>query len=168
MPAQPAWFVQLPRIIEELSTLTVPVVDRAMVEQIFRVKRWRAVQLLRRFGGWQSGRTFLVERGSLLLQLEALQAGGDFEREQRRRDRLAGELEKLRRHAAAARMAIPVAPEVFSRRISDLPQGVHLEPGRLTVEFSQPEQLLERLFALAQAIANDFEKFQVLAKGAGE
>jgi hypothetical protein len=166
MPAQPAWFVQLPRIIQELAALSVPVVDRSIVEQIFGVKRWRAVQLLRQFGGWQSGRTFLVERHSLLRQLASLRAGADFERERRRRERLAGELEKLRRHAAAARVAIPVAPEVFSQRISDLPQGVHLEPGRLTVEFSRPEQLLERLFSLAQAIANDFERFQTVARTA--
>jgi len=42
----------------------------------------------------------------------------------------------------------------------NLPAGVDLEPGRISVTFDQPQQALEKLLALAMAISNDFERFE--------
>ena len=71
----------------------------------------------------------------------------------------------MRRHRAAARVRIPVEPGVLDRRLSDLPEGIHLEPGSLHVEFCKVEDLLAKLFELSKAAANDFEAFRGAAEG---
>ena len=76
MPAKPEWLLRLPDIRAELEHLDVPVVDRAGIERIFGLKRRRAIELLHQFGGYQAGRTFLVERRGLLQALEALAIAG--------------------------------------------------------------------------------------------
>lgn len=157
MPRQSEWLLQLPAIRNELESLSVPVVDRAVFEKVFGVRRRRAVQLMHRFGGFQSGKTFLIERTSLLRQLEALEASDPVVVEQHRRDRLSAELDQVRQYARAARVPIVAAPGVYETRMNSLPSGVRLDPGRLTVEFASPEQLLERLFALSQALMNDLD-----------
>jgi hypothetical protein len=43
--------------------------------------------------------------------------------------------------------------------------GIRLEPGFLNVTFRDPQELLQRLFALTQAMANDFEGFERQAAG---
>jgi hypothetical protein len=35
-----------------------------------------------------------------------------------------------------------------------------LEPGRITVEFREPQEALSKLLSLAMAISNDFERFE--------
>ena len=57
-------------------------------------------------------------------------------------------------------MAIAVEPETLRQRLPDLPPGVELSPGALHIRFQSSEELLSKLFALAQAIANDYEAFE--------
>ena len=52
---------------------------------------------------------------------------------------------------------------VLSYRLPDLPAGVRLSPGELRIQSESAEELLTKLFALAQAIANDYEAFEGLA-----
>jgi hypothetical protein len=119
-------------------------------KRVFFVRRRRALQLMHSFGGWRSGQAFLVDRLALLRQLEALQDSAEVVREQRRRQRLSETLEETRRHRAAARVTLPVERESGPRTMVDLPQGMHLQPGRLSVEFGLPEELLAKLFELAE------------------
>ena len=163
MPARKRWLERLPEICRALAALDIPIVDREIVESVFGVRRRRAVQLMRSFGGFQSGRTFLVDRLVLLAQLRHLQEGPEFQGEVRRRQRLIECLERLRQHHTASRVAIPVAQDIFSRKLRDLPEGILLEPGCLRVEFDGAEDLLRKLYELAQAVANDFERFQAAA-----
>ena len=125
---------------------------------MFQVGRRRAIQLIHRFGGYQSGRTFLIERNSLLCSLAALESGDEFSTELHRKERLSAELDGLREFTRAARISVPAAPGVYNTRLSSLPEGVRLESGRLTIEYQygSPEELLERLFVLSQALVNDF------------
>jgi len=55
---------------------------------------------------------------------------------------------------------IPVAAEGAERSMASLPPGICLRPGSLTVEFGQAEDLLSKLFVLAQAAAQDFDGFR--------
>src|ERR1017187_9399164 len=88
MPAKPEWLLRLPDIRAELEHLDVPVVDRAGIERIFGLKRRRAIELLHQFGGYQAGRTFLLDRARLLEALHSLESREDYSVEKRRRERL--------------------------------------------------------------------------------
>jgi hypothetical protein len=165
MPMRKTWLVRLPEILGDLASMKVPVIDRAVFEKLFGVRRRRAIQLLHFFDGYQAGRTFLVDRLALISQLEMLQAGAEFVMEERRRQRLSEALEKERLHRAAIRVRIPVEPGVLDRRLSDLPEGIRLQPGSLHVDFCKAEDLLAKLFELSKAAANDFGAFRDAAEG---
>ncbi|HWQ57257.1 MAG TPA: hypothetical protein VN442_26475 [Bryobacteraceae bacterium] len=164
MPARPQWLLRVPDILAELSALEVPVVDRSIIESAFRVKRRRAIYLLGWFGGYQVGRTFLVERDSLLRQLRQIAAGERFDYEKRRHERLTESLARVRRELQAANVVIPVPEQ--TPQPAGLPDGVTLETGRLLVEFSSVEDLLGKLYGIAQAAAGDFAAFEAAAGGA--
>jgi hypothetical protein len=160
MPAKAQWLLRVPEILEELSALELPVVDRAVCERLFGLRRRRAIDLMRSFGGYQAGRTFLIDRPKLVAELERIRVSSDFKMEARRRERLTDRLEAIRRLQTAARVAIPVAPPTLGSRLPELPPGVGLTPGALHIQFRSSEDLLGKLFALAQAIANDYEAFE--------
>ena len=134
MPAKARWLLRVPEIVSELSTLDVPVVDRAVCERLFGLRRRRAIDLIRSFGGYQVGRTFLVDRPKLIAQLEQIRDGADFKTEWRRKERLAERLDAIRRLQTAARIAIAVEPETLRRRLPDLPSGVSLAAGELHIQ----------------------------------
>ena len=148
-----------------MAGMEVPVIDRAVFERLFGIRRRRAIQLMHFFGGYQAGRMFLVDRVQLIKQLEPIQAGAEFVLEARRKQRLMETLEVVRRHRAGARVVLPVDPGGLDRRLGDLPEGIRLERGSLHVEFGKAEELLARLFALSKAAANDFEAFRGAAEG---
>jgi hypothetical protein len=164
MPARAAWLLKIPEIIRMLQAFEVPVVDRATIERLFGLRRRQAIELLHRLGGYQTSRTFLVDRHLLIEHLQRLAAGEEFDRESRRRERLDGSIDQLRRHQTAARVRIPVPPDVYNRKLKDLSAGVALEPGHLHVAFSGAEELLGKLYELAQAASNDFDRFRAAAE----
>ena len=164
MPAKAAWLLKIPEIVTMLEAFIVPVVDRAIIEHLFGLRRRQAIELLHRFGGYQAGKTFLVDRHVLIENLRSLAAGEEFGRESRRKERLDGAIDQLRRHQAAARVSIPVPPDVYNRRVKDLSAGVALEPGHLHVAFSGAEELLGKLYELAQVASNDFDRFRAAAE----
>ena len=163
MPMKKTWLLRLPEIREQLIAMDVPVIDRAIFERLFGVRRRRAIQLLNDFGGFQAGRTFLVDRLALLRQLEPLEESTEFALEQQRRQRLIDFLERLRRSRAASAVIIPVAP---AHNGTLLPDGVQLDCGTLRVEFVEVRDLLSKLYAIAQAAAGDFEAFRAAAEKA--
>lgn len=163
MPAQPGWLLRLPEIIEELSALPAPVVDRATVERVFGLRRRQAINVLRAFGGYQIGKTALIDRRRMLEHLRGVAAGERFAFERRRRERLTDQLETVRKQKLAAAVEIPVRPEPPD---ATLPAGVRLEAGRLTIDFQSVQDLLGKLYGIAQAAAEDFDRFQSAA-GAG-
>ena len=164
MPARAAWLLKIPEIIRMLQAFEVPVVDRATIERLFGLRRRQAIELLHRLGGYQTSRTFLMDRHLLIEHLQRLAAGEEFDRESRRRERLDGSIDQLRRHQTAARVRIPVPPDVYNRKLKDLSAGVALEPGHLHVAFSGAEELLGKLYELAQAASNDFDRFRAAAE----
>src|ERR1017187_1517959 len=139
MPAKPAWLLKIPEIVTMLESFGVPVVDRAIIEHLFGLRRRQAIELLHRLGGYQTGRTFLVDRHVLVEKLRRIAAGEEFDRESRRKERLDGAIDQLRRHQAAASISIPVPPDVCNRKLKDLSAGVALAPGHLHVAFSAAE-----------------------------
>src|SRR3954453_7254214 len=104
MPTVSQWLLRLPEIIEEFERLEAPVVDRAVFESVFGVGRRRAIQLMHEFGGYQVGRTFLVDRVALVTELERKCAGDTFGSEERRKAKLTEELERTRKLAPARKV----------------------------------------------------------------
>ena len=165
MPAKPEWLLRLPEIRAELEHLDVPVLDRCGIERIFGLKRRRAIELLHQFGGYQAGRTFLLDRARLLEALQSLESGEDYTAEKRRRERLGDVVEASREHLISTRVRIPVRAAAARASLDRLAPGVLLMPGMLSIEFRHPIELLEKLYELAQAISHDFERFEELLPG---
>ncbi len=165
MPAKPEWLLRLPEIREELEHLAVPIVDRAGIERIFGVKRRRAIELMHQFGGYQTGRTFLLDRARFLEALQSLESKEDYSAEKGRRERLGDVVEASREHLISMRVRIPVRAAAARPSLDRLAPGVILLPGVLSIEFRHPVELLEKLYGLAQAITHDFEKFEGLLPG---
>jgi hypothetical protein len=107
--------------------------------------------------GLQAGNAFAVERLALLARFENTATGARFQWEISRRARLADDLERTRRQLAGRRVRIPAASP--PRRLPDLPAGIDLTPGELRITFQSAEDLAARLFALSQAMANDWPSF---------
>ncbi|HYP05017.1 MAG TPA: hypothetical protein VER03_02185 [Bryobacteraceae bacterium] len=162
MPAKPVWYRNLHHIIEELRRHPLPYVDRATVEFLLGVSRRRAQQIMapcvfdRRVG--ING---LADRNALITRLERVAEGDEGAYEIERRRKVANLIENLRQQWITQPQLLVEAPTaVVNQDFENLPAGVRLEPGRITVEFEEPQQGLEKLLALAMAISNDFDLFE--------
>jgi hypothetical protein len=158
------WLLRVPEIQEELAGMEVPVIDRAVFERLFGIRRRRAIQLMHFFSGYQAGRTFLLDRVQLMEQLKPIEAGAEFAIEAKRKQQLTEALEGVRRHRAGARVVLPVDAHALAG-FGDLPDGIQLDPGSLHVEFRKAEELLAKLYELSKAAANDFEAFREAVEG---
>jgi len=163
MATKSRWLLEIADIIDQLSALDTPVVDRAMCERLFGVKRRRAIILMQRFGGYQSGNTILIDRLALVAHLQRMLNEPEIEEERQRKQRLSERLVELEKHRRAAAVRIPVGAAAARCTVADLPAGVRFEPGKLTVEYQGVEELLARLFELAKAAANDYDAFSEAA-----
>jgi hypothetical protein len=164
MPRQSEWTEQLPAALEELRRFPAPVIDRAILEKVLRIHRRAAIRLMHRVGGFQVGKTFLIDRLQLIGQLEQIGRGEEVTAERDRRARLADVLEKTRRLAPGRKIRIDTAADVRDRVLKDLPAGIHLQPGELRIEFFGAEDLLRHLFELSQAMVNDYARFQAVVE----
>jgi hypothetical protein len=162
MASRRLWLHRVGQIRQEVADLDVPVVDRILVERLFHVRRRRAIQLMHTFGGYQVGLALLIERDALLRQLEALEAGAEFAVEHGRKQRLLDSLEKVRKHRAAAAVRISVSVDASERSVAHLPAGIVLQADSLQVSFRSAEDLLGKLYELAQTVGDDFEGFKTL------
>jgi hypothetical protein len=49
---------------------------------------------------------------------------------------------------------------VFHADLAGLPSDIDIGPHEGTIRFQHPHDLLEKLFALSQALANEYESFE--------
>ena len=162
MPTKPRWLLAIPDAIRQLEALDREVLTRGDVEQLFGVSRARAATLMQTFGAELTGNQRTLPRTQLLRQLRKHRARAAFRGEAERRERLLTELRTAR--LTGIRVAVPV--EALEGRLASLPEGVSVEPGRIEVRFSGAQDAVGRLFALAQALTNDYEQFEALVDGA--
>ncbi len=164
MPAKPAWYAHLDRIIEELRTSSRPFIDRPAIEFLLGVGRRRAQQIMAPCITERVGTNGLADRDALIARLRGLASSGDAFYEVQRRRKVAGVLAQLRKDRIDRPQLLVEAPaEVVNLEIDELPRGVDIGGGRIIIEFGQPQEALEKLLALAMAISNDYEKFERLA-----
>ena len=143
-----------------LADVSLPVVDRAVIQKLFGLGRRQAIELMHQFRGYKAGKTFLIGREDLIAQLDAICSADDFIREIGRREKLTASLESVRRTRQTEAVRIPVAPDVFDCDMESLGPGVQLQAGKLEIEFADPLDLLGKLFRLSQAVANDYAGFE--------
>ena len=163
MPAKPRWLLAIPDAIRQLEALDREWLTRRDVEQLFGVSRARAATLMQTFGAELTGHQRTLPRTQLLRQLRKHRGRAAFRGEAARRERLLTELRTAR--LTGIRVAVPV--EAFEGRLASLPEGVHVARDRIEVRFSGAQEAVARLFALAQALTNDYDRFETLV-GRGE
>lgn len=161
MPAQPSWIHRLPDIRAQVEQPHAPLWwDRSAVETLFGLRRRQAIALLHQLGAQRIGTGLAVERAALLRFLEDPRrraASGD---EHDRSARVAIALGKARGDLAGRRISIPTSYDPDRIDFAGLPAGIDLERQQLRISFASPTELLEKLFALGQALANDYETFE--------
>jgi len=161
MPAKPVWYGKLDSAIAELEALPRPTVDSATLEFVLGIGRRRAQQILAPAIRERIGANGLADRADLIARLRRLAEQGEGYYEKRRRQRFATALDRLRQERLNRPQVLVEAPAAITgQRLEKLPPGVRLEAGRITIEFDQPRQALEKLLALAMAIGNDFGAFE--------
>jgi len=161
VPDKPTWYGRLDQIIAELGDQPWPWVDRETLQSLLQVGPRRAQQILRPCVTHQVGANGVAGREELIAHLKRLAAGDDVHYERRRRQRLAQVLEGLRQSALAQPKVLVEAPTtVLNQELADLPDGVSISPGAISITFSSPNEALQRLLALAMAIGNDFNEFE--------
>jgi hypothetical protein len=159
MPDKPLWYQRVPSILATLESSRVPILDRLSVERLFLLSRRQAIRVLAAAGGYQLGRTFVVERERLISWLRGIHATGQVTWACQRRERV---LRVLREEAGSLplrRVEVAVPRPSAIPGLDRLPEGVTLEPRRLVIEFHAPVELLEKMVALTQALAADFDEF---------
>lgn len=161
MPDKPTWYGRLDEVIAELDSLPWPWVDRETLQSLLQVGPRRAQQILRPCVTRQVGANGVAGREELIAHLKRLAAGDEAHYERRRRQRLALVLNGLRQAALAQPKVLVEAPTtVLNQKLGDLPDGVSISPGAISITFSSPNEALQRLLALAMAIGNDFNEFE--------
>ena len=107
------------------------------------------------------GTNGLADRDAFIAHLRRLGEGDDGYYERQRRRKVASILAQLQKERLERPRLLVEAPvQVLTQQLENLPEGVRLEPGRITVTFDQAQQALEKLLALAMAISNDFDRFE--------
>lgn len=165
MPDKPLWAHRLPEAIHTLEQLPLPWVDREIVQDILKVGRRRAQQILSPLGSQRRGCTTVVERAALIRRLQHLAAGETAYYERKRRERLWERVDEERRRWMEAPPAfVQAEPEmlrsVYKDDFAGLPAGVELSPGRIHITFSNPNEALQKLLALAMAIGQNQAAFE--------
>jgi predicted Zn-dependent protease len=153
------WLGHLDQITADLNSLPQPWIDRATVERVLHVGRRRAQQLLAPCVSFQTGSSGLADRDQFLAHLQRLTTGETAHYERQRRRRLARTLGDL--HSAwQTRVPIEAPTAIVNQVLADLPAGIAIAPGQITVRFTTTEEALEKLLSLAMAIGNHLESFE--------
>jgi hypothetical protein len=143
-----------------------PLLDRALVSDLFGVGKRSAHNLMRWIGARRLGGAYVVGREDLRRWLEAMEKVPEVEWEIRRAARVEESIEEARKYLTARRLAIHADRASPRSGIAGLPRTISFKPGELRIEFHGTEDLLRQLFELSQAVMNDYAKFQELAERA--
>ena len=164
MPDKPTWCGRLDEISSELRELPDPWVDRGTLQSLLGVGARRAQQILAPCVARQIGANGVADREVVIAHLERLAGGEAVHYERQRLQRLAGRLQTLQREREAA-VLVEAPAAIVNQDIENLPAGVSVSPGHITVRFSSTRDALEKLLALAMAVRNDPLLFERMATG---
>jgi hypothetical protein len=151
----PTYIHKLDGILAEArSPKPIPFFRRRDIEALFGLKKRQAVNLMHRIGAVRVSQELAVDQRDLVCWLEEMVADPGVTFERRRHDTVIGRIIELKAETAGRAVKIVLPTRTPSL---DLPDGVAIEPGRLTISFQNEQQLLERLFLLARLFASQPE-----------
>jgi hypothetical protein len=155
-----SWLPRLVQITEALEASDVPHYDRGDIERIFDIKPSAAKDLMKIVGVIPGGviQNQYVSRGNLLAYLRNSPDAQDAMAELARRKKLAVALRKAGDEARLRAVHLPVTSADEWTRFQDLP-NVSVEPGRLTVVFTDPLDLFTQLYKFAKAAGGEWDVF---------
>lgn len=155
MPHNPSYIHKLAGILAEAQApKPIPFFRRRDIEALFGLKKRQAVNLMHHIGAIRVSRELAVDKRDLVAWLEQMLSDPSVAIEQRRQERVIDRIVELKAETAARAIKI-VLPD--PKPSGELPDGVSLQPGLLTVSFENDQQLLERLFLLARVLATQPE-----------
>jgi hypothetical protein len=151
LPDNPTYIHKLAEILAEArAPKPIPFFRRRDIEALFGLKKRQAVNLMHRIGAIRVSRELAVEKRDLLRWLEQMIEDPSIAIEQRRHERVIDRIVELKAETVARAVKI-VLPD--PKTSVELPDGVSLQRGLLTISFENEQQLLERLFLLARVLA---------------
>lgn len=161
MPAEPSWIQRLPDLITQVSDPDAPSWwDRSAIETLFRLRRRQAIKVLQMLGAQRIGTNLAVDRAMLLRFLQDPRQHKAYSNERARSRHVAISLTKAQQDLQGRTITIPAPPDTRQVDFAGLPTGIHLQQHQLTITFGPPTELLEKLFALSQALMNDYDHFE--------
>jgi hypothetical protein len=153
VPDSPSYIHKLEGILEEArAPKPIPFFRRRDIEALFGLKKRQAVNLMHRIGAVRVSRELAVDQRDLIRWLKQMLSDPFVAAEWQRHERVINRIVDLKAETAARAVKIVLPDRVLS---VELPDGVSLQPGQLTVGFESEQQLLERLFLLARALATN-------------
>ena len=157
MPDQPTWIHRLPEILAWLeSSDAPPFLHRGLIEGIFGLRRRQSLRLMEKAGGYQAGRTYLIDRQQLAQFLRARDSAG-VEQASQRKIRLSDAVDESRRQVEARRVRVRIDPGPQPA----LPPGIEtLGPDRIQIRFFGAEDLISKVAALAAFAVHEPARFR--------
>ena len=167
MAAKPAWHARLPEILADLESLPSPWITRPTVEFLLRVGPRRAQQIMLPCAVERIGTSLVADRPLFIAHLRTLGGDSAADTERSRRRKVGRAIDSLRRDWLERPKVLVEAPlSVVNQRFENLPPGVELAPGQITIRFGNPHEALEKMLALAMAAGRNLEQFERLTETA--
>ena len=166
MPGKPLWHDRIDEIRAALERAETPLLDRAAIERLFGLKRRQAINLMARFNGFLSGRHWLVERASVLRELDRLAREPGYGQRLRAKRKLSAHIEEVKARRIEFARPITVPSENLVQKGEKLPAGVFCpRPGQMVLDYASVDALLAQINALAMAAVDDFAGFSEAVLG---
>src|SRR3954454_16823806 len=168
MPDEPTWLERIPVILKKLRSETAPAfLDRQAIEHLFRVRRRSAILLLHKVDCYQLGNALVADRKSVISFLERHRKRANLEAIHAQRQRVSEFLGEARQELSLHTISIPFPKNRLEVTLAGLPDGIRLTHKELVVSFGSAQDLTEKLFTLAQALANDYDTLEATLASAG-
>jgi hypothetical protein len=162
MPDQPTWIHRVPEILAWLeSEEPPPFLHRGLIEGVFHLRRRQALRLMEKAGGYQAGRTYLIDRQQLARFLR--ERDGDVVTQAAlRKVRLKDKIDESRRQVEAKRLRVRVDPDVeIPGGAATLPPGIEpVGQDCIQIRFFGAEDLLSKVASLAAFAVNHPVRFR--------
>jgi len=161
LPLQPSWFRRIPALLATLQAEHAPEeLTRRDFEELFGVRRRRAILLLHRCNPLRRASGLVAARDSVVAYLAAQLDHEAAEQSAAQERQVAETLAEARRALTLPTIPLPPPKTLSAITFAGLPSDIELTRTNLSLTFSSAQDLIEKLFTLAQAFANDYESLE--------